>query len=243
MSLGLSRYNVIRERIFFLYNILNNRLYKVMVTPTMMMSIDEMRDRPQYYQEDFVNDTTYYEDYQERDLTIPKIIDILPNMVSERQLGFRDANSAVIEIYESIQEYIQLWCELVNKAPEFNMPPLDELRNLELLAYTIFDDYKSIKGYIDTKHLYAKVKDEEEANKRNLAGLRFLLSLTSMNSGKEPEDGIVFISHLDDFQGAGYHQASSTLNDHPIIAKKAVVDSLSSPESSIHNLGDWTFKG
>lgn len=240
MSLALSRYNVIRERILFLFNILNNRLYTVCLTPTMLMSIDDLRDRPEYTQEDFLNDAGYYEEYQERTFTIPRIIDILPNMVSEKQLGFRNANVAITEIYESIQEYLQLWCELHNKASEFPLPPMDELRNLELLAYTLFADYKSIKGYNDTKYLYRSVKDEEEANRRGLMGLMGLMGMNAI--GKGDEDGISFISHLDGIQQTNYGSSTLSLNDNPIITKKAVVDSLSAPES-ITNLGDWVFKG
>lgn len=241
MSLALSRYNSIRERILFLYNILNNRLYTVCVTPTMLMSIDDLRDRPEYSQDDFLNDTGYYEEYQERTFTIPRIIDILPNMVSEKQLGFRNANHAVTEIYESIQEYLQLWCELYNKAPEFPLPPMDELRNLELLAYTLFSDYKAIKGYTNNKHLYRSVKDEQEANRRGLMGLMGLMGLNAIGKG-DGDDGISFVSHLDSIQQTNYGSIDVPLSDNPIITRKAVVDSLSTPDS-VHNLGEWVFKG
>lgn len=240
MSLALSRYNYIRERLIFLYNILNNRLYTVCVKPSMLMSIEELRDRPFYYQEDFVNDTGYYDEYQERKFTIPKIIEILPNLMDGERPRFRNANEAVTEIFESIQEYLRLWVELVSKANEFQMPPMSELRNLELLAYSVFDDYKAIKGFNDSRHLYRQVKNDEEANRRNLVGLGVLLGMNAVGYGDDT--GLSFISHLDAIDGNQYSQLSADLSAHPIITKKAVTDSLSVPES-VHDLGEWVFKG
>lgn len=239
MSLPLSRYNFIRERLLFLFNILNNRLYTVFVTPKMLMSIEELRDRPEYTQEGYANDPGQYDEYQERLYKIPQIIDFLPNLVSEDELAFRDPNHNIVEIYESIQEYLQLWCELFNKAPEFPIPPIDELRNLELLAYTIFAKYRAIKSYLNNSHLYRKVIDEQAANKANLAGLAQLLGMNAIGTGDD-RSGINWISHLDEIQPGDY--GASGFSDHPILTHKAVADSLAAPEG-VHNLGEWSFKG
>lgn len=242
MSLPLSRYNAIRERLIFLYNICNNRTYPIFITPEMMMSIDELRDRPEYKQEDFINDSEYYQEYQERRLTIPKIIDILPNLVNEKQLGFRRPTETLVEIFESIQEYNQLWCELYSKAPEFPTPPLSELRNLELLAYTIFPYYRLIKSYSNNKHLHVKLVDEQASHKANLMGLAQLLGMSAIGSGDS--SGISWISHLDTMMGNETSEYES-YNHHPVIAQRAVADSLAAPSQnqSVHNLGEWEFKG
>lgn len=238
MSLPLSRYNFIRERLLFLFNILNNRLYTVFVTPKMLMSIEELRDRPEYTQEGYANDPGQYDEYQERLYKVPQIIDFLPNLVSEDELAFRDPNHNIVEIYESIQEYLQLWCELFNKAPEFPIPPIDELRNLELLAYTIFAKYRAIKSFLNNAHLYRKAVDEKAANKANLAGLAQLLGMSAIGTGEK--SGVHWVSHLDEIQPGDY--GANSFNDHPIFTNKAVADSLASPEG-VHNLGEWTFKG
>jgi len=237
VSLPLSRYNFIRDRIFFLFNILNNRLYAVYVTPKMLMSIEELRDRPEYTQDGFVNDPNHYDEYQERLYKIPQIIDILPNLVSEKELGFRDPNNAIVEIYESIQEYLQLWCELFHKAPEFPLPPMDELRNLELMAYSVFGEYKRIKSYLNNAHVYRKVIDEKAANRANLLGLAQLFGMAA--AGSTTEDGISWFSHLDGIQQAEF--GGTSFADHPILTNKAVADSLATPDS-VHNLGEWVFK-
>ena len=237
MSLPLSRYNTIRERLIFLHNILQNRTYVVYATPKMLMSLDQLRDRTEYSQENVVGDSTYYDEYQERKLTIPKIIEILPNLISEKELGFRKPNTVVVEIYESIQEYLRLWVELNNAAPEFKLPPIDELRNLELMAYTIFNEYKRIKHHLNNRHRYEKQTDSDETMRANLLGLGRLLGMAAI--GKGEGDEISFISYLDDL----YSNNNPSFNydsfaDHPIISQKAVVDSLSSNE-----LGEWVFKG
>lgn len=238
MSLPLSRYNFIRERLLFLFNILNNRLYTVFVTPKMLMSIEELRDRPEYTQEGFVNDPGQYDEYQERLFKIPQIIDFLPNLVSEDELAFREPNHNIVEIYESIQEYLQLWCELYSKAPEFPLPPMDELRNLELMAYTIFTKYRSIKSFLNNRKFTTTLIDEKAAEKANLMGLAALFGMSGL--GAEEKSGINWISHLDGIQPGEY--GGGGFGDHPILTHKAVADSLASPES-VHNLGEWTFKG
>lgn len=240
MSLPLSRYKFIRQRLIELYNILNNKTFAVFLTPKMLMNLDQLRDRVEYWQEGFVNDTHYFEDYQERMLKIPKIIDLLPNMVSEDELGFRNPNRVVPEIYESIQEYIQLWCELYRNAPEFPTPSMDELRKLELLAYTLFGMYKRIKPYLQNAEARNAARDGQEAYKRNLAALAGLLRFTPM--GHDDDDGLSFISHLDEIAPVSYSPNDLSFNAHPVIATKAIADSLAD-NNVTHELGDWYFKG
>lgn len=239
MSLPLSRYNYIRARLITLFNILNNRTFPVYVTPLMMMSLDEMRDRPEYSQENVISDGEYYSAYQERKLTIPKIIDILPNLASERDLAYRDPNTVVPMIYESIQEYISLWCEIRRNATEFTTPSTEELRKLELLAYTLFGTYKKIKPFLDKKKHRQVVADNADAEKRNIMSLMALFGMKAIGTNG---DELSFVSHLDELEGNDFGTSALSLDNHPVIAAKAVADSLATPET-ITDLGDWIFKG
>lgn len=237
IGLPLSRYNAIRSRLLVLFNILNNRLFEVWLTPQMMMSLEDMRDRPEYTQEGFANDTGYYTEYQNRHMKIPMIIDILPNMASEADIGFNNPTRVIPEIYESIQEYLQLWCELYRKAPEFPCPPMEELRKLELLAYTLFGQYKRIKPYQERREQRMAFKNSQAADKRGVLGLMALLGMKAM--GHNDQDGISFISHLDEIHGNVISDDLS-FNHHPVITQKAVVDSLAAPTKQA-DLGEWIF--
>ena len=237
MSIPLSRYNTIRTRLIELYNILNNRSFDVWVTPAMLMSLEELRDREEYSQEGFVGDPNYYNEYQVRRMNVPRIIDILPNLSSEKDLGFREPQIVIPLIYESIQEYICLWCELFKKAPEFPTPSIDELRKLELLAYTLFNFYKRIKPYLDKKKLRELGGDVQEIDKRNLMQLSALFSINAMGT---PKAEISFVSHLDELFGDDTLNPGLSLSEQPYITNKAVADSLAAQDTP-EDLGPWLF--
>lgn len=239
MSLALSRYNYIRARLLTLFNVINNRIFPVYVTPLMMMSLDEMRDRPEYHQEGFVNDSDYYSTHQIRKLKVPAIIDILPNLASEKDLSFQNANQVIPEIYESIQEYIALWCEIRKNAPEFTTPSTEELRKLELLAYSLFSRYKKIKPYLDKQKHRQVVADNADAEKRNILSLMALFGMKAIGTGK---DDLSFVSHLDELEGNDTSSTVESFDNHPFVVAKAVADSLSTVETA-KDLGDWIFKG
>ncbi|MNM24603.1 hypothetical protein D3C81_350360 [compost metagenome] len=240
MSIALSRYNYIRERLITLFNVINNRTFPVYITPLMMMSLDEMRDRPEYHQDGFVNDNEFYSTHQVRKLKCPAIIDILPNLSSEKDLSFQNANEVIPQIYESIQEYISLWCELRVNAPEFTTPSTEELRKLELLAYSLFGRYKKIKPYLDKMKHKQVAADNADAEKRNILSLMALFGMKAIGTNN---DELSFVSHLDELEGGDVTALS--FENQPMITAKAVADSLTNIETpqTIQDLGDWIFKG
>lgn len=237
MSLSHSRYNYVRERIFKLFNVLNNRLYPVWIAPKTTMSIDDLRNRYERREEGFANDATFYDDHQKRKMSIPALIDILPNVTSPGDIGFDNANKNVVEIYESIQEYIALWCEIHNNAPEFSTPPITELRYLETLAYFLFPGYKKIKPFVLENDIEKQIAQDRAVNKVGLMGLGMLFSYS-----KQKQD-ISFISHLDALQKTEYVSADEYMHQ-PVVPNSALVmDSLSRIESSDNTVTDWLFRG
>lgn len=239
MSMTQSRYMFIRERAFYLYNILNNRLYGIWVAPKTLMSIDEVRNRSVSVNEGSVPDYNYFNEYQLRRMSIPSIIDILPNVMHQDDIGFERAGDTVIEIYESIQEYISLWCEIINNAPEFNTPPITELRYLEAMAYHVFPLYKKIKPYKIDNELQAQIREDEALNRRGLLGLGILFGFNK----KIGE--ISFVSHLDELEATPEFVGGGQLFDVPHMQSAPIVeaDSLFKVESSVAATGEWLFKG
>ena len=60
MNLLPERYKVVRNRIFTLFNILNNRVYGFWIAPESTMSLDQIRERSQYSAEEVIPDINYY---------------------------------------------------------------------------------------------------------------------------------------------------------------------------------------
>lgn len=244
MSITRTRFNEIRARLIVLYNILNNRLYGIHLTPAMMMSIDEIRDREYYRQEDFANDEGYYEDYQVRHLTIPSILEILPNVHDVSSLGWADSNNAIVEIYETIQENIALWCEIRNSAPEFVTPSTDELRTLEMLARQLFPRYKKIRPYLDQEKYRLLDQDIKKGERYGLLTLASLFGIPSISS---PDmESLSFVSHLDDLEAPSY--GSGILNGGVpstpgMFSAPVVTDSIAAPEVTLDDPNEWLFKG
>ena len=232
-----SRYNTLRLRVFELHNILANKTYEVWVTPTTLMDLDQVRGRYEQHQEGFANDRNYYSEFQVRRMKVPHIIDVLPNVTGPSDLGFRNANDAVTEIYESIQEYIALWCEVMTNAPEFTSPPITELRYLETLAYYLFPLYKKIKPFKMTHDINRQIEQDAALNKKGLMGLGMLFSYN-----KQQED-ISFISHLDALSNNDFATADTMITDRVTAPSMAMVESLAQLESTGTESADWLFRG
>lgn len=239
--LELKRYAFIREEIFRLHNILNNRLYPVRVTPVMMMTVEELRERETFTRDDVIGDPTRYEEYQEIQMECWRIIEILPNLVKERDLGFAKPNDHIVEIFESAQSYLRYWVELVTNATEFRCPPLDELRNIEALAYCLYPEYKKIKQYLLVRDSYSSKEEQEKQTKEGFMSLAALFGMTSHDMAKK--DNLDFISHL---EGLGIDTGRSTVTQEDFDALQSIVpvdnvnDGLFAPEAP-SDLPNWTF--
>lgn len=232
-----SRYNTLRSRVLKLFNILNNRQYEVWVTPTTMMDLDQLRGRYERREEGFANDTTFYSDHQVRRMKIPNIIDLLPNCTSANDLGFRNANDAVVEIYESIQEYISLWCELRSNAPEFPTPSNEELRYLETLAYYLFPMYKKIKPFKMTADINRQLAQDEALNRKGLLGMGMLFGYNKQM------DDISFISHLDAAEAQDFMSAEQFVPERQILPVMSSNESLGMLELNTQDNTEWLFRG
>lgn len=234
-----SRYNQIRDRVFFLFNILNNRAYPVWIAPKTLMDIDQLRSRYESKQEGYANDAGYFDNHQVRKMTCPQMIDILPNLTGAEDLGFNNANHVVPEIYEAIQEYITLWCEIINNAPEFSTPPIQELRWLESLAWYLFPIYKRLKPFVIDNDIEKQMITDRALNKQGLMGLSMLFSYNKQKGE------ISFVSHLDALQEQDFITSDSMLAgpDRPVQPSTAVMDSLVHLESNTTETSEWLFRG
>lgn len=239
--LDLNRYHHLREEIFRLYNILNNRLYPVRVTPVMMMTVEELRNRETFTRDDAIGDYTRYEDYQEIQMECWRIIEILPNLVKERDLGFAKPNDHIVEIFEAAQSYLRYWVEIVTNATEFRPPPLDELRDIEALAYCLYPEYKKIKQYLLVRDSYLSKEDQAKHVEDGFMSLAALFGMMSGDNDKK--DSLDFVSHL---EGLGIDTGRSTVTQEDFSVLQSIVpvqstsNGLFAPEVQ-SELPNWTF--
>lgn len=241
MSMTHSRYNAIRIRLIYLFNIVNNREYPLWVAPKTLMSVAELRDRYTVNNEGSLADHNYFEEHQVRRMTVPAIIDILPNVTSSNDLGFSNGDVAVLEIFESIQEYISLWCELIRHAPEFGSPPISELRYLETMAWHIFPVYKELKPFKLNADIERQMAEDRLLNRRGLMTLGILFDYDQKSKD------ISFVSHIDsldsrDVVTVDEIYSTQRMMEQTISPPQGVTDSLATLESSV-DTSEWLFRG
>jgi hypothetical protein len=237
MNIRPTRYSFVRERIIELFNILNNRVYGIWISPESTMNLDEVRDRSQYQASEVIPDANYYTTPQLRRMRIPQILNYLSLMRSYRDLGFQDANGSVVEIYESIQEYVSLWCEVMREAPEIRNPPMGELRLLEGMAMFIFPYYKRIKPYrrnLDSR----RFREDGELEAKGLTGFAALFSFYSLGTEKGDAE-ISFISHLDKYESSVNGDIFTQTGSSPIWGQPEGLPAIPSANYDT----SWVFRG
>lgn len=226
----LERYNFIRNRLSKLYEMIQHQPFGVWIAPMAFMDIDELRNRPSYVAHDTLPDTNFYENQQLRSMTLPQIIEILPNMTSpDREIGWSDPNTYIPKVYEGLQEYIMLWCEMIKEVPDVPYPSLEELKKLEDMAYVVFGHYCSIKPFLDDEIRKMKADEIAAQQQLGLAGLMGLFQQTRI--GVKYNDGkISFVSYLDNLK------ASMNWDGHAETGINTPTDSLLAPTAG---LGEW----
>lgn len=234
MSLTPERYEAIRTRLSELYVPLQGVAYPIFIKPSSLLSTEQLRNREVFTSEETVGDSGFFEEFQSRSLTIPMIIDVLPNLVAVQDIGFQNPNQDVVSIFENIQEYLSLWVEVILNEPVVKHPPLEELRSLEDLAYFIYSIYAQIKPFITDQEQNALFATDAALNKQGLMGLGALMTMNSIGTKARPSDG--FISHL---------EALQTLDEpenHPTYFKNdGVIDSVAVVEKAMSD-PTWTFR-
>lgn len=196
MTMVATRYEEVRKRLIELRKRLQHRTYGMWIAPEKLMSLEEIRDRPTLYKEGYANDKDYYSQPQMRRFNIPQILEFLPNINNAKELGFENSSKVIVEIYENIQEYNRLWVEIIKNVPEFEHPPLWELRAIEKLAYVLYRDWRQIKPYHRRAEQRKLAQEDDALNQRGLLGLAALFTATNMHHKRK--DDFSFISYLDE---------------------------------------------
>jgi len=238
-----ARYCVVRARLIELYNLLSFQAYPVWIAPETLMTTEQLRGRYEQVNEGFANDHNFFSEPQLRELKVPRIMDILEHIDSPDKLGFKNANKNVVEMYESIQEYLALWCEII-RTNCWRYPPMEELKKLESVAYLLYPKYKLIKPFRVNQEVREKYRDDAMHNAQGLMGMGALFMMHRMGTGKG-EDDYSFISHLDDLNSAPEFLPSATYqqNQAPGWFNQAPATISPMKDSLLLGNPDWIFDG
>ncbi len=249
----LSRYTKLREEMIDAYKKIKYQPYDVWIAPKSLMSVDEIRERSNFEFEGTGGDPDYYDREEKRSMTMWKMIQNLNNFQTFNDISFQRPNTDIIDIYETIQSYILNWCTIIRNVPEYGTIHLNELKQLENLAYVLFDRYRLIKpfvvGYKQRQQNKLNEGQSEEV-KEGLVGLALLLGRESLFNGqaKFRNDDDSFISHVDQLKvwlNGGVQQEFSPLVQQPYFKPIEVEDSimnLNDNQSNPTGLLDW-YKG
>lgn len=242
------RYEEVYKRLLKLYRLLSKKTYGVYLAPQVFLDdIDSIRNRSTFTFEGTIGDDNYYEEQQLKNMTVESILKVVPNIAMNEygtgyQISFQRADRNLIEIYENIQEYVGLWCELIKAFPTQPHPPLTELRTLEDLAFIIFEPYKKIKTFKIRMENRKLGKQESGLQSKGLLGLAGIFSLYRMTSG-ETEEGISYVSNVDLLEESMNSEVSSKVLKE--ISGLGELLALTKPDSVSSGIEDpnWLFGG
>lgn len=217
------RHDAISKRIHELYKLLTKKQYQIYIAPQFLINtLEDLESRSITSFEGSDTDVSFYEEPQLRTSTVEGMLKFLPNLYDVTDLGFRSANTDLVEVYENCLEYVRLWIELVTARPFQLIPPLNELRMLENLAFFLYPNYRRIINYLKYKKTNLAVKQQGELDSRGLLGLSGIFSLSGIEGPKgKVEEG--FYSYVDHYEAS---LNTTTQSTSPIDASKGLTGGL-----------------
>ncbi len=188
----ISRYQHIRSRLIDLHAQLSLQPYQIYLPRQFLYTLDELDEIERVSFDGGNYDKGELTRPQLHQFTVADLIDIIPNLDKPGRMGYKTPNRDSIIIYESVQEYISLWCEIISQCPEYSHPPLEELYGLEGVAKWAYYTYADAKAYVT----YKEEKNQMAQTYRDPI-VNVLMALSTggkLGNGQQEES---FISHLD----------------------------------------------
>lgn len=190
----ITRYRALREELIQLYNVLTYQYFYMFFPRSALLSLEEL-ENTEYRNTTGTYDRTALSRPELQKVTIETLIDVIPNVQDFKMIGYRNPKDA-ITIYESVQRYLTLWCDVITELPEFAVPPIKKLYQLESVAEWAFTQYK----------IEILMREEAEGKVGDIDSTFPLISLlggltTSLNYKK---GDLSFVSHLDSRLPSGF---------------------------------------
>lgn len=181
-----------RKKLIQLYKVIQFTGFDLIVAKQFRMTIEELEGREHISFNGSVPDTGLYNRAVLTNLTIPMMVDIIPNLPTPGHMGYRNPARDSIIIYESIQEYLNIWCNVIRDCAEFAHPTIQELYELELVAqwaYNAYQEYYYQKAIKENKDFLSLNHPEP------IHGI--LRLLLQHGTTEKPKEELSFVSKVD----------------------------------------------
>lgn len=192
------RYMHVRSELMRLYTVLTEQTFTVIMPASHFLTLKQL----EYLEEN--PPLTGFETLDiptERPFTIARILDAFKIMGGDVRIDFRYPRKDIPVIYESIQDYIRLWCEIKEAVGYLQTPPIEELEQIEQLARYVYTAY--------THYHYEKINKQFNVNVTSEMTLLDVIK-GRMMYGDVVDEGISHISYTDLYKSAqGFTEPSS----------------------------------
>lgn len=137
--MNYKRYNVVRARLIELHQVITEYTFEVVAPPSTFLQLKELKNIDKTAS---LMGTERIGIAVQRPMTITKMTIALGLNGVDAPMSFRYPSKDIPVIFESIQEYIQLWLEIKVDWGWFESARLEELEELEAVAKFVFTPYK-----------------------------------------------------------------------------------------------------
>lgn len=193
--MDIVRYTYVRQRLIDLYRELSYEGFRMFVPGQMFMNKNQLKEHEYIsYQGSYGwgDDIHSHRPYL---ITVPMLKDLIKGINKESTIGFYDADDS-IRLFKLITEYLDLWMDIANDAPQYYIPHVPELYELEEVALWIFHVYKPTM--IHKANMKLAKRREEEKDNPDVNPFLLLIRMGASESVDEIPDEVSFSSILDD---------------------------------------------
>lgn len=190
--MDIVRYKDTRKRLIDLYQDLSFSGFRMLVPPHMLMSVEELKNRETVT---FGDSYTWggVNQHQEYLITVPMLGNLIKGINPRSNIGFYDAEDSMI-LFKKITEYLELWMDIANECPQYYIPHIEELYQLEDIALWIFHTYKPT---MITRINLKRAKEEKKTYDPNMNVFELMLRMGASGTVDDIPENIEFNSVID----------------------------------------------
>lgn len=192
--MDIVRYTYVRKRLIDLWRELSYEGFRMFVPAQMFMTKDQIQNHEHVSYQDSFGWGDSIRTHQPFLITVPMLKDLIKGINKESTIGFYDADDS-IRLFTHITEYLDLWMEIANDAPQYYIPHVPELYELEDVALWVFHTYRPVMIHRANMKL---AKRRAEGEDLSVNPFLLLLRMGASESVDEIPEEITFSSILDD---------------------------------------------
>lgn len=184
----IDHYRRVRQELIDDYNRICHWTFRMQVPYQIYLTAEQVSEIDSTVKKGFLNLGDSLRSPRNQLISISILTELIKRLNSETFIGFNDPDDAVT-IFEIIQRYLSNWMDIAEYAPQYVIPDIQELYDLEDVAVWVFDTYKSLV----LQRQYIKNREAVRESKKIQSPFLALLNLSTMEENSEAP---VFVSVL-----------------------------------------------